>query len=510
MATQEQQETFLKALQQGAAYPHATGRIRLVETHISWVFLTGDYAYKVKKPVKLPFLDFSTLELRRHYCREELRLNRRLAAELYLDVVAIGGTPSAPRIGEDPAIEYAVWMVEFPSDALAGTRLVDDRIPRDAVRDLAGRLAAFHESLPPAPSEAVEAQLIENLDELEASLEAGDRSRVEPLRAWTEAQSRRLGHELRERERGGHIRECHGDLHLGNLVVIDDRIVPFDCLEFDAALRCIDVVNEVAFLLADFAFYERADLAFEFLSAYLESTGDYRGMRLLRYYMVYRALVRAKVKAIAAGQHGDPDATAASARYLEVAERLMQPVAPLLVVTHGLSGSGKTTVTSELIGRLRAVRVRSDVERKRLHGLAAEERSHAGLGEALYSQAATKATYGALEAVAGDALSSGTNIIVDATFLRRRDRDRFRELAARSGARCVVLHCQASEAVLRERVARRDSHSTDASEATLAVLEAQLDAREAIGADEPDVVAIDTARPVDFDALAARLIGMDD
>lgn len=501
-------DALIRALLDPAAYPHETADIELIETHISWVLLTGPYAYKIKKPLALPFLDFSTLERRRHFCDEELRLNRRLAAELYLDVVPIGGRQDAPRVGSEPAIEYAVKLRQFDADATSEKQLAAGRVSSDAISRLAELLARFHQSLPPTEGPHIARHARDNVDELEQALrKAGRRDPVAALRAWTDAQCDALRDVLERRTRDGAVREGHGDLHLENLVVVDGELLPFDALEFDATLRSVDVIDEIAFPVMDLLAHDRSDLAARLLNRYLEVTGDYPGLRLLRFYVVYRALVRAKVRAIKASQpHAKPSRDDGIERYLRLAQTCIAERPPLLMITHGLSGSGKTTITDELIARLPAVRIRSDLERKRLHGVDAAEHGDLDVGAGRYDPASTERTYGTLERFASDALAGGADTIVDATFLARSRRDRFRELAEHAGAGFAIIDCSAPEDTLRERVRARAAQSADASEATEAVLDDQLRHVEPIGGDEQAyAVRVDTRADVDYGALTDAL-----
>ena len=470
-----QQRALISALQGAACYDHEVGAIRLVETHISWVLLTGRYAYKIKKALRLPFLDFSTLAQRRRFCTEELRLNRRLAPALYLAVVPIGGPRASPHVGRRPALEYAVKMRQFDTDDELDRLVARDALPRTAVVEFAARLAQFHGQLPAvhtrAPGAAVLAAARDNLAALEQYGKRREARVHTALRNWTELEGEQLGDVFERRARAGAYRECHGDLHLKNLLCHDGAVMAFDALEFDRALREIDVVSEVAFLAMDLLAAARADLAYAFVNAYFEASGDYDGVHVLRFYLVHRALVRAKVQAIAAAQHGR---TARDDKYIRTALELATPVRPLLLITHGLSGSGKTHVTTELVSRLPALRVRSDLERKRLHGFAARARTGAGVGSGIYAAAAGKRTYAALAAAAERLLAHGFNAIVDAAFLRRADRLAFRQLAASTGARFAILDCAAPAAELRRRIEQRNAAGRDASEASLAVLDQQL------------------------------------
>ncbi len=501
---------LVEALLRPDSYGPAVERVRLVETHISWVFLTGQYAYKVKKPVKLPFLDFGTLEQRRRYCREELRLNRRLAPELYLDVVPIGGTPAAPRIGKTPALEYAVKMREFPAEARLDRRIAADDVDAQPVRAFAARLARFHADLPPlAPVGAAAEPVAEaraNFTELESRLAGRDLATLERLRDWSDRRADDLAPVFAARVQRGAYRECHGDLHLENLLLAGGEIVAFDALEFDPKLREIDVASEAAFVTMDLLAHGRADLASVFLTAYLETAGDYGSLAVLPFYLVYRALVRAKVSAIKAAQASAEHGRDELGPYLKTAAELAAPRRPLLLITHGLSGSGKTHVTTELVARLPALRVRSDLERKRLHGLRATARSGSAVGGGLYTPAANRATYAVLGTIADTALRAGFDMIVDATFLRRAERAHFRQIAAANAARFAILDCRAAERELRARIAARAAGGGDASEATTAVLDGQLAEREPFDASERhEAVRVATDRSIRYGSLLAEL-----
>ena len=495
------------ALRDPRCYGPGVDEVRLAETHISWVFLTGRFAYKVKKPVHLPFVNFSTLRLRKRFCDEELRVNRRFAPELYLGVVPIGGTLAAPRVGRKPAFEYAVKMREFPADARVDRAVAANAVPRTAFGDFGARLAELHPKLPrvrDAAAGEIGAAAVRNLDELRAAVRGRDGQTLASLRSWTERQRAALEPLFAQRAAAGALRECHGDLHLQNLLWRDAKIVAFDALEFDRKLRDIDVVSEIAFLAMDLQAHERPDLAYEFLNRYLEVGGDYGGIDVLPFYLVYRALVRAKVAAIKQAQSAADGHDAE--RYLETAVELAARKRPLLVITHGFSGSGKTTVTDELVSRLPAIRARSDLERKRMHGLAAAARSGSGLGTGLYAAAASRSTYAALAEIADRLLRNGQNALIDATFLRRTERLDFRQVAAMNAARFAILDCTAPPAELRRRILSRARKGRDASEADLAVLEHQLLTAEPLSsAERRHVVAVDTMRSPRYAEIAARL-----
>jgi uncharacterized protein len=500
-------DTLPRALLDPACYPHAVERVELLETHISWVFLAGEYAYKVKKPVRLPFLDFGTLEARRRCCDEELRLNRRTAPELYLGVSPIAAGPQGLRVdAAGEPVEYAVRMRRFAQDALADAMARRGGLGANEIDALAATIAAFHGAVPAAPRdgafgdhERVTRPALANFAEIVPA--PGDAARLDRLRRWTRGEGDRLREAFAARRRDGFVRECHGDLHLRNIVFVEGRPLLFDAIDFSPDLRWIDVASEVAFLVMDLLEHGLDSQAWRFLNAYLEATGDYAGVRVLRYYLVYRAMVRAKVIRLRAldGEY---------LRYVALADFLAVSARPALVLMHGLAGSGKTTVAQALLERVGAVRVRSDVERKRLFGLDAAARTHSELYAGIYALEATRRTYERLHQVVRDVVGAGRTVIVDAASLRREDRDGFAALARELGAAFLVVSCRASPAELHRRVALRASTMRDASEAGVEVLERQIATQEPLAADElACAVPVDTEGDLQsaVEAVAARL-----
>ena len=453
---------------------------RLIETHISWVILSEGFAYKLKKPLDLGFLDFSTLEKRHQACLEEIRLNRRLAPQIYLEAVPVTGTVAAPRIGgKGPVLEWAVKMRAFPQDATLdrAQRLLPEQI--DAIAE---RVAHFHAEIEPAPEDAdfgqpdqVRRPVMQNLLQIR-SLDPPQAvlALLEKLEGWTTAGGERVEGHFVARHTQGFIRECHGDLHLGNIAWVDGRPLIFDGIEFSPSLRFIDVTNEIAFLAMDLFHRGEDRLAWRFLNRYLEHSGDYAGLAALRYYMVYRAMVRAKVSAIRASQDGaEVDGYSECIGYLALAVRLAEPSSPALILMHGVSGSGKTVLSQQLLEDLGAIRIRSDVERKRLFGLGPLDRSDAIPG-GIYTPEANERTRERLLRLAKDLLESDFRVIADATFLDAAWRQPFESLAEARGTGWCIVSPDVPGAVLRTRVAQRARAGHDASEADLAVLEHQL------------------------------------
>jgi len=490
----ETQPPLICALLDASRYPHAADSVDLVETHASWLLLAGQFAYKIKKPVTLPFLDYGTLARREACCRAELALNRRLAPELYLDVVPIGGSPAQPRFGELPAIEWAVRMRRFDEDGRLDHMAVRGDLQGGHLSQLAATLCEFQRTAAIATTamrfgapEQVLAAARENFVELRQLLPAAGQAPVEALAAWTEAEFARRAGDFAARKAGGFIREGHGDLHLGNLVLIGDRVTPFDCIEFNEDFRWNDPASEIAFVWIDLLDHDRPGLAAWFLNAWLENGGDFAALRVLRFYAVYRAVVRAKVAVLRARQENPETARSeldAARGYLDLAWRIAVPSAPTLVITCGLSGSGKTTASSArlldttLEGAGSIVRLRSDVERKRLFGLTPHDKSNSAPDGGIYTAEATMRTYARLRQLAGELLAAGWPVIVDAAFLKRAERDSFAALATELGVGFNIIAAEAPAEELRRRLRAR---SGDASEATVAVLERQLDWFEPLG-----------------------------
>jgi aminoglycoside phosphotransferase family enzyme/predicted kinase len=498
---------LVEAVQNPKCYPHPVSRVRLVETHISWVLLTGQYVYKIKKPVLFSFVDFSTLEKRRWFCEEEVRLNRRLAPQLYLGVIPITGFPSDPRMdGEGTPFEFAVKMKQFLPDhefhKLLATGEIDDHV----ISQLAKVIGEFHSRLEPAEdtSSYGEPDMVWRpveecfedipLDAFPVPIQNG----LQKIKEWTKQEWGRLRPVFRQRKSSGHIRECHGDLHLGNIALFEGQICVFDALEFEPRLRWIDVVSEVAFLVMDLESKDRLDLAYWFLNRYLEVTGDYAGMTVFRLYEVYRALVRAKVAGLRLAQVEKGSLEWENIRgemigYVELAHRLIRPSPPMLILMHGVSGTGKTTVSTEVVRALGAVRVRSDVERKRIHAEKSERVVCQGSAESLYASAMTQATYDRLLDLASAMLQAGYSVVVDATFLRVAQRQPFIRLAHDRQFPLVILDIWAPEEVLAQRIEWRAKQRTDASDATLGVMKRQKAIEEPLtGAERPYAIRMNS------------------
>ncbi|WP_051328315.1 AAA family ATPase [Desulfatirhabdium butyrativorans] len=507
---------LIQALLDPGRYPHPVDSVQLIETHISFVLLAGRFAYKMKKPIDLGFLDFSSLEKRKQACEAEVRLNRRLAPEIYLGVLPLHGTAESPRWSPpgDP-IEYVVQMVRFDETRQMDRMLSEGLLCSQHIDALAETVASFHEMLaeravnsiygaPDTIWRAVEGNFsqIRQWRPPEAC-----RNALSDIASWsTETYRGQIGRFL-ERSRTGKVRECHGDLHLKNLAWIAGKPLVFDCIEFDPYLRWIDVINDCAFLTMDLGFQNAFAFAQRFLDGYLERTGDFDGLALLRFYMVYRVMVRAKVRLIRARQEtrsGDAEASMHEfCRYIAYASTLIQPAPRGIILTFGPSASGKSRIARSLIERLPAFRIRSDVERKRIFGIASRSGAAAGFGEGIYSQDATRLTYDRLISLSETILDAGYIVIVDAAFLKASERDRFRKVAEKRHVPFCIVVLQASAATLRRRIRERKKGVSDAGPD---ILEKQLQTMEPLtGVETRFAIAFDTENDEDPAGLANRL-----
>lgn len=434
----------------------------LIETHISWLLLTDDTVYKFKRPVKFSFLDYSTAQLRRHWCEEEVRLGRRYA-DIYRGVIV------AEESGEP-----AVVMQRFDEAWRADHVCRSGGLKESHVRGLVDHMLAVHRGSAAAEAggwlgspESVAQQWRNTVAELRAQ-PGIDGSVINELEEWLHAEQERLAPLMARRQERGFIREGHGDLHLANVIIWHDQAVAFDGIEFDEGLRWIDIAQELSFTYADLLRFREPALAAVLVEEWLMRTGDSDGLALLRLHACHKAMVRAMV----AGMQADAGTRSV---YLKTAREIAQAgTRPRLLITHGFSGSGKSTFAREHIRsdpRAATVWLRADVERKRIHGLDPTKPQPAHVGADLYAPEATERTYAHLATMAATLLAAGWSVVADATFLERSRRDAFREAAAGQGAQFGIVACVASPTELHARVVARQH---DVSDADTEVLEHQL------------------------------------
>ena len=493
--------SLIQALLSPAAYPHPVTHIELIETHISWVLLTGQYAYKIKKNVQFDFLDFSTLDKRHFYCQEELRFNSRFAPDLYLQVVPITGSPQHPQMnGNGEIIEYAVQMKQFDGSQLLSHIADRGELSPAIIDQLAELTAEFHRYAASDTSNSHFGTPQETHHWFQ-----GNFAHIKPLindqrflqqilllEQWGEQALLNNTALMAQRKQQGFIRKCHGDLHLGNITLIDGMVTPFDGIEFNPGLHWIDVISEIAFVVMDLQQRGFNRLAHRFLNRYLSNTGDYEGLALLPYYLVYRALVRCKVALLRWEQHQNLHDLQEAQSYANLAENFSRPKSPKLFITHGYSGSGKSTFSTQYADSIGIIHLRSDVERKRLID---KSQKNAGneVNQGFYTPENVMLVYRRLVELASAILDAGFSVLIDAAFLQAKQRELFAELASEKQVGFVILDFYAPEQELKRRICERRQSGNDASEATLAVLEHQLKTAQAFSAAELErVIRIDT------------------
>jgi len=473
-------------------YDHPVQSLELIETHISWVVLTGEVAYKIKKPVNFGFLDFSTLVRRKHYCEQELKLNQRLTTNIYIEVVGILEQHNKLLVGKTDGIEYAIKMKQFPQAAQLDNMLAAGVLNVGHMDAIATLIADFHQRIDVAEKdstygtpESLYQPVEENFSQIKQQLDTAKYDQIlAELTQWSESTFSHLTTVFTQRKQQGYIRECHGDMHLRNMLWLEDDSIEgstkgpmaFDCIEFNENLRWIDVISEVAFLVMDLQDRKQFKLANRFLNSYLEKTGDYAGLSILPFYLCYRAMVRAKVAILRLHQAGLSEKDKIQLfeefeTYLKLANGYSQLKKEKLIIMRGVSASGKSTVSQLLVDELGAIRLRSDVERKRLMNVDKSQSASDKINTGLYSQGVSEKTYARLLSLASQVITSGFTVIVDAAFLKHQQRKDFQALAERLAIQYIIVEMTAPEETLKQRIVARKN---DVSDADLEVLEFQL------------------------------------
>lgn len=457
----------LGSLLQPQAYPHETQQIRLLQTQMSFVFLTGDYTYKVKKPVNLGYLDYSTVQKRRFFCQQELELNRRLCPDVYLAVVPIAQYKDRLSVeGQGRPVEYAVKMIQLPQDRMMDVLLSQGKVTKNMITAVAERVAAFHRKARKSPDIAAFGDLAIVRQNASENFRQTERyvglcllqSMYERIRDYTDAYMTHNASLFDKRAKEGRIRDCHGDLHAAHVCFTKDICI-YDCIEFNDRFRYSDVCSEIAFLAMDLDRYHQNHLSKCFVDRYIERNGDTEIRMLLNFYKCYRAYVRGKVESFKLNDPLIPSqersaSLAAARRYFDLA-CLYTKTAPFLIITVGLMGTGKTTIANALGQRLGCAIVSSDVTRKKLAGIPATEHRFDEFQSGIYSEDFSRRTYDAILAQAGEVLSRGESVILDASFRRKEERARVRKVAEEKGADLLVLECRLGEAEARGRLERR-------------------------------------------------------
>ena len=498
---------LIESLRDPTRYSHAVEQVDVIETHISWILLTGEFAYKVKKPVNFGFLDFTTLEQRRHCCEEEVRLNQRLAPDIYIGLVPIGGSCEAPKLeAHDDIIEYAVKMYQFDPELRLDRLLQRHLFETHWIDLLAEQIADFHQRLPIVAQDSPWGEpdtlwevVADNYRHIPPDyLTADDWALLQQLSARTAENFRTLEGLMRQRKREGHVRECHGDLHLANINLFHDQLRLFDCIEFNLEFRWIDTISDLAFLLMDLEANQQFRWANRCLNLYLELTGDYSALPLLNFYKAYRSMVRAKVAML-----GPKPDVAGCRHYLKLTEHYCRERTPAVFLMHGVSGSGKSYLSERLAEEATGViRIRSDVERKRLY----RELSLQGRSLRLYGAEMNSRTFQHLLETSTLMLKAGYSVVIDATFIHQRTRNAYVELASALDLPVRIISCHCEQNLIEARLKRRQEAGLDPSDANVEVMREQMSVMQPLSSEEQLItLPVDTRDDEAIEQLMAQL-----
>ncbi|AVZ30271.1 AAA family ATPase [Nodularia spumigena] len=495
---------LIQQMLQPGFYPHkVTEPIQLIQTHISYVLLTGDYAYKLKKAVNFGFLDFSTLEKRKHFCQEELRLNQRGAAQLYLEVLPVTMVDEQHHLaGTGKAVEYALKMRQFPQEFLFSTLFEQGKLNETHLEDLGKVVAQYHaksatddyiRSFGEVPQ--VRAAIDENYQQTEKYIGGPQTPKqFQETKKYTDNFFVERPELFTSRVENNYIRECHGDLHMRNIALWNDKITLFDCIEFNEPFRFVDVMYDVAFTVMDLEARHSPNLANAFLNTYVEQTGDWEGLQVLPLYLSRQAYVRAKVTSFLLDDPSIPEtvkeeAAKTAAQYYTQAWEYTKPKAGKLILMSGVSGSGKSTTAKYLARELQAIQIRSDAVRKHLGGISLGERG----GDDLYTPEMTQKTYARLLNLGIILAQQGFHVILDAKYDKQHLRQDAIAQAEKHQLPLQIIYCTAPLEVVQERLANRTG---DIADATVDLLTSQLQQAEAFTAAEKPYVQIwDTTQP---------------
>lgn len=487
-------------------YPHpVTEPIQLEQTHISYVLLTGDYAYKLKKPVNFGFLNFSTLDNRQHFCAEELRLNQRGAPELYLEVLPVTQAQNEYHLGgTGQTVEYALKMRQFPQEALLSKMFEQSQLGETHMEELGRVVAQYHAKAQTndyirtfGEVAQVRAAIEENYEQTKKYIGGPQtQAQFEETKQYTDGFFAQQPELFASRIETNWIRECHGDLHLRNICLWQDKILLFDCIEFNEPYRFVDVMYDAAFTVMDLEARQRPDLGNAFLNTYVEQTGDWEGLQVLPLYLTRQAYVRAKVNSLLLDDPTVPvtakeQATATAAHYYQLAWKYTLPRLGQLILMSGLSGSGKSTVARQLARQMGAIHIRSDAVRKHLGGITLTERGD----DDLYTAEMSQKTYERLLSLGIMLANQGFPVILDAKYDRQQLRMDVIAQADSHQLPLQILYCTAPLEVLHLRLQKRTG---DIADATPDLLLAQQAAAEPFtAAEQPFVKTLDTNQPVE-------------
>ncbi|OKH24731.1 AAA family ATPase [Chroogloeocystis siderophila] len=504
MASHTLLPALIQQMMQPEFYPHPVKEpIELIQTHVSYVLLTGDYAYKLKKPVNFGFLNYSTLELRQHFCQEELRLNQRGAGEIYLEVLPITQEEQYHLGGVGKPVEYVLKMRQFPQEALFLSMFERGELDEARMEELGRVVAQYHAQTATndyirkfGEVEQVRQSIDENYDQTVKYIGGPQtRSQFEETKKYTDnffAQRQQL---FSDRIANDWIRECHGDLHLRNICLWHDKILLFDCIEFNEPFRFVDVMFDIAYAVMELEMLQRPNLGNAYLNTYIEQTGDWEGLQVLPLYLSRQSYVRAKVNSFLLDDPGVPEtvkqeAAKTAAAYYKLAWEYTKPRQGKLILMSGLSGSGKSTVARQLARNTKAVHIRSDAVRKHLAGIPLLERG----GDEVYTTEMTQKTYARLLDLGLMLATQGYTVILDAKYDRISLRHEAIASAQAQQLPLQIIHCTAPIEVLRDRLSSRTG---DIADATIDLLETQQAAFEPFTTEEHLVKEVNTTQEIE-------------
>lgn len=501
----------ISSLLKTSAYPEPTHTVQLLQTHVSFLFITDTHVYKVKKPVDFGFLDFTTLDRRRFYCDEEVRLNRRLCPDIYLGVVEVRETVDGATFdGEGKIIDYAVKMKRLPAERMLDRLLREDKVGADDMSRIALTIAAFHQNAERGGEidhfgsiETIGRNWEENFHQAEEFITISlAKQDLLVIREWVNRFLTDHGELFADRIAGGFIRDCDGDIHPEN-ICLTDKVCIFDCIEFNSRFRYGDTAADIAFLLMELDFHERRYLADIFLEAYTRETGDQGTTRVLDFYKVYRAFVRGKVESFRlldqqVTTEAKQDARRKAVRYFRLARGyiLRQKLFPTLFITCGLMGSGKSTLAREIAFELGVETASSDAARKEIAAIPPKEHRKDDYDTGIYDQSFNEATYAALLTKGEESLRSGRSVVIDATFRRKSDRSLFRALAEQYKVHFVMLRTECPERTIQKRLEARAGNEGEISDGRWELFHRQRDEFESPGEDEGMLIVVDCSHPV--------------
>lgn len=463
---------LIKNLQNPALYPHAVKYFKVIETHISYILLTGQFAYKIKKPIKFSFIDYSTLKKRKEYYYQEFELNQRLAPELYLQVIPITGSIENPTFNcqNSPEIEFMIQMKEFKQTDLLPNRLLNQKLSEQHIYQLSQMIAQYHQEAPTTvkPSlgnpKTIHKYTMDNFKEIFQLSPWIESIRIQSVNDWCQSEMIQLNPIFLKRKENQKIKKCHGDLHLSNMALYQNHICIFDCLEFNEEIRWIDPISEIAFLIMDLIYYHKKEWAFLFLNQYLELTCDYTGLPLLTYYLVYRALVRSKVNFISYQNIQNPVYLESAIQYFKLCEFFIQKnTKPCILMMHGLSGSGKSFVSQKISHILPGIRIRTDIIRQNILSSIPKNQ--------WYQDHHIDAVYQHMLSILKTLIGQPYTIILDGTFLSRRHRNQFYALSQKLNISWGIISMEVDLDQIQSKIL--NAHPDKASDATFKIVKEQ-------------------------------------